>query len=321
MDKVTIIIPVYNAEKTIEKCISSVLNQTYKNLEILVIDDGSKDNSFEVIKSIDDPRIKAIKKKNEGVAVTRNKGIKMALGKYIMFIDNDDFIDEDYVETHVNNIKDNDIVISGYRRPNEEGKIILELKLEDTPYSKMLVFAPWAKLYRKDFLIKNNIQFLDTNIGEDVYFNLYAVLKTDKIKILDYIGYNWFINSKSVSNTIQKDFRDLQVFKLLNKCYDKLKQEKLIEKNYEMVEYFFIRYVSWFLSFSTRRRKYKEISKIYDELFDWLKERFPNYKKNKQIGLSTPKGETKSTRKLVFLFMIFHKIKLGKLLVFLYSRR
>ena len=77
MDKVTIIIPVYNAEKTIEKCISSVLNQTYKNLEILVIDDGSKDNSFEVIKSIDDPRIKAIKKKNEGVAVTRNKGIKM----------------------------------------------------------------------------------------------------------------------------------------------------------------------------------------------------------------------------------------------------
>ena len=321
MDKVTIIIPVYNAEKTIEKCISSVLNQTYKNLEILVIDDGSKDNSFEVIKSIDDPRIKAIKKKNEGVAVTRNKGIKMALGKYIMFIDNDDFIDEDYVETHVNNIKDNDIVISGYRRPNEEGKIILELKLEDTPYSKMLVFAPWAKLYRKDFLIKNNIQFLDTNIGEDVYFNLYAVLKTDKIKILDYIGYNWFFNSKSVSNTIQKDFRDLQVFKLLNKCYDKLKQEKLIEKNYEMVEYFFIRYVSWFLSFSTRRRKYKEISKIYDELFDWLKERFPNYKKNKQIGLSTPKGETKSTRKLVFLFMIFHKIKLGKLLVFLYSRR
>ena len=321
MDKVTIIIPVYNAEKTIEKCISSVLNQTYKNLEILVIDDGSKDNSFEVIKSIDDPRIKAIKKKNEGVAVTRNKGIKMALGKYIMFIDNDDFIDEDYVETHVNNIKDNDIVISGYRRPNEEGKIILELKLEDIPYSKMLVFAPWAKLYRKDFLIKNNIQFLDTNIGEDVYFNLYAVLKTDKIKILDYIGYNWFFNSKSVSNTIQKDFRDLQVFKLLNKCYDKLKQEKLIEKNYEMVEYFFIRYVSWFLSFSTRRRKYKEISKIYDELFDWLKERFPNYKKNKQIGLSTPKGETKSTRKLVFLFMIFHKIKLGKLLVFLYSRR
>lgn len=321
MDKVTIIIPVYNAEKTIEKCISSVLNQTYKNLEILVIDDGSKDNSFEVIKSIDDPRIKAIKKKNEGVAVTRNKGIKMALGKYIMFIDNDDFIDEDYVETHVKNIKDNDIVISGYRRPNEEGKIILELKLEDTPYSKMLVFAPWAKLYRKDFLIKNNIQFLDTNIGEDVYFNLYAVLKTDKIKILDYIGYNWFFNSKSVSNTIQKDFRDLQVFKLLNKCYDKLKQEKLIEKNYEMVEYFFIRYVSWFLSFSTRRRKYKEISKIYDELFDWLKERFPNYKKNKQIGLSTPKGETKSTRKLVFLFMIFHKIKLGKLLVFLYSRR
>ena len=164
MDKVTIIIPVYNAEKTIEKCISSVLNQTYKNLEILVIDDGSKDNSFEVIKSIDDPRIKAIKKKNEGVAVTRNKGIKMALGKYIMFIDNDDFIDEDYVETHVNNIKDNDIVISGYRRPNEEGKIILELKLEDTPYSKMLVFAPWAKLYRKDFLIKNNIKPINWQI-------------------------------------------------------------------------------------------------------------------------------------------------------------
>lgn len=320
MEKVSVIIPVYNAEETIAKCLESIINQNYKNIEILVIDDGSKDNSLEVIKKIKDKRIKLISKKNEGAAITRNKGIKMASGKYIMFIDNDDFIDKDYIKTHVDNIGNNDVVISGYRRPNENGKIIKELKLKNEEWCKLMILAPWAKLYRKDYLVNNNLLFLNNNIGEDVYFNLQAMLLSKKIKIIDYIGYNWFYNSKSVSNTIQKDFRKLDVFNLLDNCYDSLKERNLLDDNYDIIETHFIRYIIWFLSYATKRRKYKEIKEEYNLLFKWLKERFPKYKKNKNIGIGKPKGEIKSIRRLLQSFMFFHKIKLGKLVVFLYSK-
>lgn len=320
MKKVTIIIPVYNAEKTINKCLSSIINQTYKNLEILVINDGSKDNSLNVIKNIDDDRIKVIDKKNEGVAITRNLGIKIASGDYIMFIDNDDYIDENYVQTHVENMDDYDVVISGYRRPNEKNKIAKTLKLQDTEWSKLMVLAPWAKIYRKDYLLKNNIEFLNNNIGEDVYFNLQALLLSNKVKIIDYIGYNWFFNSQSVSNTIQKDFRKIEVLKLLDKCYEILEQKNIIKNNYELIEMHFIRYIIWFLSYTSKKRKYHEISIEYDTLFNWLKTKFPNYKYNKMIGLNKPIGEVKNIQKLYFIFMTCHKIKLGKLLVYIYSK-
>ena len=320
MEKVSVIIPVYNAQETITKCLESVINQSYKDIEILVIDDGSKDNSVEVIKKRKDKTIKLISKKNEGAAITRNKGIEMASGKYIMFIDNDDFIDKDYIKILVDSIGNNDVVISGYRRPNENGKIIKELSLKNEEWCKLMILAPWAKLYRKDYLVKNNLLFLNNNIGEDVYFNLQAMLLSKKIKIIDYIGYNWFYNSKSVSNTIQKDFRKLDVFNLLDNCYDSLKERNLLDDNYDIIETHFIRYIIWFLSFATKRRKYKEIKTEYDLLFKWLKERFPKYKKNKNIGIGKPKGEIKSIRRLLQFFMFLHKIKLGKLVVFLYSK-
>ena len=211
MNDVTIIIPVYNSEMYISKCLDSVLSQTYKNIDILVINDGSKDGSQKIIDKYKEKHsnIKAIEQKNIGVSRTRNNAIKIVKTKYIMFMDNDDYIDKDYVETHVKNIKskDYDVVISGYRRITEENKIIKKVSLKDEEWSKFMILAPWAKIYKREYLIKNNIEFLDNNIGEDVFFNLQALQLTDKIKILDYIGYNWFYNTSSVSNTIQKNIK------------------------------------------------------------------------------------------------------------------
>lgn len=325
MAKVTVIIPVYNSEKYIGKCLDSILKQTYKDFEILIINDGSKDNSKNVIDEYVQKYpevIKAIHQENMGVSKTRNKAIKLVNTKYIMFMDNDDFIDEDYIEVLISNAqqKDQDVVISGYRRPNQDGKILKQMKLQNEQWSKMMVLAPWAKIYKKDYIIENNIEFLDNNIGEDVYFNLQAMLLSDKIKIIDYIGYNWFFNTASVSNTVQKDIRNIKVFKLLNECYKVLQQKNLLEKNYEIIEMHFIRYIIWFLSFSTKKIKYSIISEEYDKLFNWLKERFPHYKKNKLIGIFKPKGEILSIRLLYFIFMSAHKLKLGKILVYLYSK-
>ncbi|MCF0125831.1 MAG: glycosyltransferase [Clostridia bacterium] len=323
--KVSVVIPVYNSEKYIEKCIDSVLSQSFQNFELIVINDGSKDRSQEILenyKKKNPDKINLINQENMGVSKTRNKAIKLANGEYIMFIDNDDFIDKDYIETFVNHAEkgDYDVVLGGYRRPDKNGKIIKEQQLSDEEWSKFMIFAPWAKIYKKDYLIKNEIEFLPVNIGEDVYFNIQAMLSSDKIKIVDYIGYNWFYNEKSVSNTTQKNIKNLQVYELLNSCYDILNKKNILDKNYQIIEMYFIRYIVWFLTFSTKKVGTKIIKEEYDKIFEWLENKFPNYQKNKLLGISKPKGELFSIRLMVSGFMFAHKIKLGKTLLIAYSK-
>ncbi len=323
--KVSVIIPVYNSEKFINKCVDSVLEQSFQDYEIILINDGSKDNSKEILDGYKEKypeKITVIHQENMGVSKTRNNAIKMAKGKYIMFIDNDDFLDKDYIEIFVKEIEkdDYDVVLGGYRRPNEEGKIVKELKLPQEEWGKFMIFAPWARIYKKDYLIKNDIKFLPVNIGEDVYFNLQAMNISNKIKIIDYIGYNWYFNTRSVSNTTQKNIKNLQVYELLNNCYDILKEKNILEEHYEIIEMYFIRYIVWFLLFSTKKVEYKTIKEEYDKIFKWLEARFPNYKRNKLLGITTPKGEILSVRLTVYVFMLAHKLKLGKILLLIYSK-
>lgn len=325
MEKVTLIIPVYNAEKYISKCIDSILKQTYTNFKIMIINDGSKDRSQEIINDYKEKypeKIISIEQENKGVSRTRNESIKKCKSEYVMFIDNDDFLDKDYIETLIKKIEEEnlDAVFSGYRRPDENGKIVRTFGLQDKEWCKYMIMTPWAKIYRRQFLLDNNIEFLENNIGEDIYFNLKVILTSKKIGILTYIGYNWFFNNESVSNSAQKNINDLDVYKLLNSCYDMVKEEKWLEENYEMLELHFTRYIIWLLSFSTKGLTYKEISKVYDELFKWLQKRFPNYKKNKQIKFTKPDGEIFSIRLLMKTFLIAHKLHLGKLLTYVYNK-
>lgn len=306
MRKVSIIIPVYNAEKTIEKCVSSILKQTYKNYEVLLIDDGSSDNSLDVIQKYKKhENIKVLTQENHGVAYTRNRGIKEATGDYIMFIDNDDFIDSDYIEKHITAIskENSDIVMSGYRRINVENKVLHEEKLRDTYWSRFIVTAPWAKVYRRDFLLKNNIEFLSYGIGEDVYFNLLIYSFEPKITILNYIGYNWFFNTKSVSNTSQKGLnKNVDILFLLN---------KIIEK-YDSIDgylsYYLIRYYIWYLLFSGRNANKKDFILEYNRIKMW-------YNDNKISLKFSPfskkiNGETLKNRIIVFVFLALEKMQL-----------
>ena len=325
MEKVTLIVPVYNSEKYIGKCLDSILEQTYTNLEIMIINDGSKDKSQEIINTYKEKypdKIIAIEQENKGVAKTRNESIQKANGKYIMFVDNDDYLDKDYIQTFIKIAMqgDYDVVLGGYRRPNSDGKIVKESTLKDTQWSKLMITAPWAKIYKKQYLIENKIEFFCGNLGEDVYFNLKAMFLSKKIKIVDYVGYNWFFNNQSVSNTTQKNIKKLQVYELLNSCYDMLKQDNLLEENYEIIKTYFTRYIIWLISFSTKRLPYKTISEEYDKLFKWLEEKFPDYKKNKMISFSKPKGEELGVRFMTNTFLIAHKLHLGKLATYIYSK-
>lgn len=323
---VSVIVPVYNSEKYIDRCIKSILEQTYKNFELILINDGSKDNSINILNKYKkkDKRISIIDKKNEGVAKTRNLGIQKAKGKYVIFIDNDDFINKNYVETYYKIIKEKklDIVIGGYERVNSKGKVIKRVEFKNRPFNKEMIYkicSPWAKIYKKSFLIKNSIQFLSGNLGEDNYFNLQALLISKNIFTTDYVGYKWYFNDESISNTIQKGFEASDVLLLLDNCYNVIKRKKLIEEYYDFIENYLYVYIVWYLCYSQRKYTYKDISKNYELLFNWLKDKFPNYKKNKYIGFKL-KDETFINKLFLNTFKIFNNFNVGKLFIYLYTR-
>lgn len=295
MVKVSIIIPIYNAEKYLSRCIDSILNNDYKNIEIILMNDGSTDNSKFICEYYCEKYNKFIRlynNKNQGVAITRNKGLKYASGEYVMFIDNDDWIDSNYISTYVKELKDSnyDAIYGGYKRVNSEKKILDEVILSpDIEFSKYKVVAPWAKIYKVSFLKDNNIVFLNSNIGEDIYFNFQVINHSSKIKIIDNSGYNWFYNEKSISNTIHtKIDKNLQFNYLLDELY-KVDSRKSI-----MNEYFFLKTVSWYVFYLLKNNDINSVICEKDYYVKWISKKFPNYKKNKYLKIFGISGEKKS---------------------------
>ena len=193
---VSIIIPVYNVEKYIEKCIKSIMNQSYKNIEIIIVDDGSPDNSKYIIEELqnEDKRIKLISQKNSGVSIARNNGIKTASGKYIIFVDADDYLSSEYVEYMLSLITQDDCdfaySIKNYWFNGEEQTTKLFKKVIYSDESSGLLLSPdvtvgcWNKIYKKCFLIKNNLYFRDDlYYGEGLNFIIRASLMANKIGI------------------------------------------------------------------------------------------------------------------------------------------
>lgn len=222
--KISIIIPVYNAEKYIEKCLDSVLNQTYKNIEIIVINDGSTDNSYDVLKKYKN-KIILINQKNHGVSYSRNVGIDKSTGDYIMFIDGDDWIDEDMVLNMVDVIKEKkvDIVRCGYIREfpdhKEEltitnDKVIIEKKeIYDRFISNYDLSSPCCQLIKKACIKKK----FDKNIkiGEDYLFNLDLYSNINSCVFLPENYYHYLYNYNSATTVIDYD-------KIKKRCEDSI---------------------------------------------------------------------------------------------------
>lgn len=305
MKRLSVIIPVYNAEQHITKCVDSILPQLHENDELLLINDGSTDDTLSVLKKLESNHmvVRVIDKANEGTAKTRNLGIQEAKGEYICFVDNDDFLDSDYIETYYNNIAgtEYDLVMGSYRRCTDD-EVLFSLNVTDSKWFQLMVVAPWAKIYRRAFLLENKIEFLDYGIGEDIYFNFQVYEKTDKIKIINYQGYNWWFNAKSISNTSQRGFDEkISIEVLLDHLYEITGKQKIYD-------YYYVRYVIWYLLFSGKKSRKEEFMKAYHMGRKWLAEhkipfRFPAFSR-----IFT--GEKLSNRMIIQIFVILGKCKL-----------
>lgn len=220
MEKVSIVIPVYNVEKYLEECVESIVNQTYNNLEIILIDDGSTDNTGQICEklSCENEKIIALHQENSGVSAARNCGIRAASGRYIMFLDGDDYVLHNIVECFVNEMKNFDLVMSGYVIVDKRG-VISRQHYDDRKFLSSKEFADqfyvyfptifnfvWGKLYNLDIIKNNNILFKeDIMMGEDLIFNVEYYCHVNKIHVLadEYLYYrvvNESLSRKHYSN-------------------------------------------------------------------------------------------------------------------------
>lgn len=218
---VSIIIPCYGVEEYIEKCINSITAQTLNNIEIICINDGSPDNTINILKNLaaKDSRIQIIDKKNEGVSIARNIGIKQANGEYLLFVDPDDYIEKDTCEILYKKAieTDVDLVVCqfnfvdkyGNKKSNCVSKVefnkpfIFSEKIIDATIA--IPFYCWARLYKKSYIIDNNIFFPEElNIAEDCIFILKIFLNNPHILITNHKFYNYFTaRSSSLSHMKQ----------------------------------------------------------------------------------------------------------------------
>lgn len=275
---ISIIIPVYKVEKYIKRCLDSVVNQTYKNLEIILVDDGTPDNSGKICDEYakKDKRIKIIHKENGGVSDARNKGIEQATGKYIGFVDSDDYIDVNMYEILKNTIeKENaDIASCKYVRfaeyvefdSQKYDKKTIEYNQEE--YMKKFfkigtqecVYYPWNKLYKKSIICSD--QYPKGLTSEDVVGTYKALLKAKKIVEINYPYYYYFYNKKSITGSkfSNKDLDLIKIWDIVIKISNENNQKYLeySKINRMRIDYTLLMRMAIQLNYKEINEKYKK---------------------------------------------------------------
>ena len=218
---ISVIVPIYNSEKYLDKCISSIVNQTYSNLEIILINDGSSDGSRMIIDSwaSKDNRIKAIHKDNEGDVATRNMGLDIFNGDYVLMIDNDDYMDSDMVDYLYNLSINNDSAVTrcGFvSEHNGESVSAYSVKsndiavLDETKYDEKIIDllmsdfnsgAVWNKLYRKDVILNHRMRKED-GAADDFLLNYRIVKDNPKLVISDEPKYHYLVRDDSMTGKV-----------------------------------------------------------------------------------------------------------------------
>ena len=298
---ISVIVPIYNVEKYLPRCIESIINQTYTNLEIILVDDGSPDKCGEICDEYarKDARIKVIHKENGGLSDARNAGIEIAIGQYIAFVDSDDFIASNMYEVLHKNIKEtnSDIAITNfYKFENEEE--IVEIRQEEKIiiYNReemfrhmydnyLLTVVAWNKLYKRQ--IFKQIRYPVGKIIEDSAIVHYLIDKSTKIVISNLQLYFYYQRTDSIMNT-----PNLALLDELDFLYDRVKFfEKLQMEDSETynitIENYITKYIELYCKFAEAKKYKKDLYKNYSKKMNELmkKYKFTNIKRKIKFNL------------------------------------
>ncbi|MGV3278976.1 glycosyltransferase family 2 protein [Rickettsiales bacterium LUAb2] len=242
----SIIIPTYNNCLYIKNCLDNIKNQSFSDFEVIIINDGSTDNTLELITpySLEDNRFKLLNQINSGQGVARNLGLKQAVGKYIMFIDSDDYLANNHaLEIIINNIQnlDTDILLFGYKKlynkniclPQKKHNLILERNVINTiPEKQQLLLqkgigVPWNKIYKRDFIINNKINFAENLKFEDALFYFLCIVYAKNIGFCNQLLY---IYRKHNTSTMRNKYNlNIDLIKIYQLIINNLKNNQLFD--------------------------------------------------------------------------------------------
>lgn len=295
--KVSIIIPAYNVENYIDKCLNSLVKQSLKDIEIIVVNDGSTDGTQKVIDKYAKKysNVISLEKENGGVSEARNLGLKKATGEYIGFLDSDDWIDKDmYKKMYQKAIsEDFDIVACDTEAifPEKKQYISSNIKNDFVSNKELMIDAYaviWNKIYKKD-LIKGITFKKGMNFCEDVEFLYMVYSKAKKIGVIKEPLHNYLQREGSLTYVYDK-----KLYKLIEAMDDIIeyyKKNEIFDEYKEELEYSYVRYL--YATFIKRMAKTKnklEFNKAVNTVLEKVKKEFPNYKKNSYLKGLNPKN-------------------------------
>lgn len=289
MAKVSVIVPVYNVEKYIKKCLDSLVNQTLEDIEIIVVNDGSKDSSIDIVKEYAKKHnnIKLYEKENGGLSDARNYGLQFATGKYIAFLDSDDYVDANLYKKMYEKAKkeDSDMVecnfywVYGKRNKKDIGEKYRDKK---QMFEKARVVA-WNKLYKKEILNKADVKFPKGLRYEDVEFFYKIIPYLEKVSFIKEPLIYYVQREQSIANTQNEKTKD--IFTVLDNVIRYYKENNLYEEYKEVIEYTYSRLL---LCSSFKRMckiKDKETrKKLLNDTWINLNKNFPSWKENKILN-------------------------------------
>ncbi len=286
MPKVSVIVPFYNVEGYIEKCLETLVNQTLQDIEIILVNDGSKDRSVNIVKKFQSSypeKIVYLEKENGGLSDARNYAIPHAKGEYIAFLDSDDYVEKDmYQKMYELAVKENSDMVECdfyWEYPNKTRKDVGEIYHGSNEMIEKIRVVAWNKLIKKEILEDTKIQFPKGYRYEDVEFTYKLIPHIERVSFLKEACIHYVQREGSISNS--QNERTKEIFDVLEHVLQYYKEIDIYEKYKTELEYIYIRY-----AFCSSLRR---ISKIQDETIQenlltltWnnVQEKFPNWKQN-----------------------------------------
>lgn len=277
---VSVIIPVYNVEKYLEKCLDSIINQTYKNIEIICINDGSTDSSLEILRKYaeKDNRIKVVNQENKGLGATRNVGLEIAQGEFISFIDSDDFVDKNLYKNCIEKIaSDIDVIVFGAKTVNLKNNKIYSGQYSSKSFHKNfnlndlfnIYTVAWNKLYRHSLLNEHSIIFDTPKTGEDQTFFIKVVLNAKNICVVKKDLY-YYIKYRNGALSNRKDSTDLSTIENTYSIINYLKNKELsVEIKNKIISHYLLKTLSWFSKIE--KEKKSEVFNMVEALFSYTR--------------------------------------------------
>lgn len=300
MNKVNVIVSAYNVDKFIHKCIASVLRQTYEDYKLIIVNDGSTDDTLKIAQQFQakkPDKIEIHSKPNGGLSSARNYGLEKSESEYVVFLDGDDYLDENYLKTLTEAAENSnmDVVCSGQYRVDRKGNVLSAVRymLDTNGRCVLRHLNMHGKLYRLSYINKHNMRFPEGKTYEDNPFNMVMFFMTEKIVFLDYEGYYQVVHPDSI--TARKIKEEEIPFKEFEESIRYIMRHKSLINNYKILEYTVMSFFTYFIFEANKKHRFykcvdrKSDMKVVYRLCDFaehiLQSYFMNYHKNPYLSI------------------------------------